>query len=80
MLPVALDILRGVLQVAELAAMAFGVTLAIAILFGERERVLIRHRARRAVKAYGSPAGLRLVERDELSQRRDRRCDRGTAA
>lgn len=69
MLPVALDLLRGVFQLAEIAAIAFGVTFAVACVWGEPQRVLLRRRARKAVKAYG----LSLVPRDEVADRRARR-------
>jgi hypothetical protein len=78
MLPVALDILRGGFKLAECAAMAAGVTFVMMVVFGETDRVRMRRRARRAVKAYG----LTLVHdsaRDELASRRARR-DRGRTA
>jgi hypothetical protein len=75
-LPVALDILRGGFKLAECAAMAAGVTFVMMVVFGETDRVRMRRRARRAVKAYG----LHLVERDELSRRRDQRDRTGRVA
>ena len=80
MIPVALDVLRGLFALLEVAALAVAVTFAVAVMYGEGHRFLRGLRYRRRARTTVREHGLRLVQPDEVTQARHRRDRRGGAA